>query len=140
MLSYFSSSQVSQTFFLILLNSDHIIIIILVARLLLKLGLGLLSAPAHGLFRNDSLSPIVTPEFLLLPAAIFALGILGRAMLSRYSGPISRSLTLLFLRGMGVTSGSGANLSTLSVPSAFFSPARMARSLSRAALRALRRK
>jgi len=60
-------------------------------------------------------------------------------MLSRYNGPISRSLTLLFLRGIEETCGSGANLSILSVPSAFFSPAKMARSLLSASLRARRR-
>lgn len=72
--------------------------------------------------------------------AILAFGMGGRAMLSRYNGPISRSLTLLFLLGSDVISGSGANLSTLSVPSGFFSPASMALSLFKAAMRALRRR
>lgn len=114
----------------------YIIIIILVALLLLKLGLGLFSPFAHGLFRKDSPSPTVTVDCLLpSPASLARFGIAGRSiMLPRYKGPISLSLTLLFLRGIAETCGSCVNLSGLSVPSAFFSPARTARSLSIAAL------
>lgn len=53
---------------------------------------------------------------------------------------MSLSLTLLFLRGMAEICGSGANLSTLSVPSAFFSPARIALSWLIASLCAARRR
>lgn len=99
---------------------SHIIIIILVALLLLKLGLGLFSPlAAHGLLKNESRSPV---------ADLAGLGICGNAILSLYNGPISLSFTLLFLRGMVEISGSAENLSCLTVPSGFFSPARMARS------------
>ena len=105
------------------------------ALLLLKLGLGLLVV--HGLFIQDPSSPtvIVDERLLFAPAVLTFGGIGGRSiMLPLYNGPINLSLTLLFLRGIADTCGSGAYLSTLSVPSAFFSPAKIALSLSISAL------
>ena len=123
----------------------YIIIIILVARLLLKLGLGepsLLPA-AQGLCKNDcrltfSHCPpwvdIVLSLFMFPPASLARLGIGSISIvLPRYSGPINRSLTDLLRRSVsGRVAGSGANLSGLSEPSLFFSPARIALSRFRA--------
>ena len=67
-------------------------------------------------------------------------------VLPRYKGPISRSLTDLFrfnATGGGwrlLLAGGGANLSGLSVPSACFSPAKIALSLLNASKRFDRRK
>jgi len=109
----------------------YIIIIIRVARLLLKLGRGELSA--QGLDRNGCVPSIL----LVVDIALFrfwlkcALGIgIKSIVLPRYRGPINLSLTDLLRRGIpGLSTGGGANLSGLSVPSSFFSPASMARSL-----------
>lgn len=124
-------------------DPPHIIIIIRVARLLLKLGLGLLSLPCvHGLVIHEArlFIDMVDARLLLSAPGILArCGIGGRSIiLPRYRGPIKRSLTLLFLLGIVETCGSGANLSTLFVPSGFFSPASIARSVFRASFRALR--
>lgn len=66
-------------------SSPYIIIIILVARLLLKLGRGLLSPPVHGLFRKVSSPLAVMVDCLLLfpPASLARLGNDGIYMLSR---------------------------------------------------------
>lgn len=121
----------------------YIIIIILVARLLLKLGRGLLLlSPAHGLFKNESSARVMVDCLLRPLAPILALGGTGGSsiMLPLYSGPMSLSLTLLFLFGPSGAIGCAENLSNLSDPSAFFSPARMARSLFIAALCVSRRR
>lgn len=85
---------------------------------------------------------MVMVDALLLPPPILALGGTGgiSIMLPLYRGPMSLSLTLLFRRGMAEICGSAANLSTLSDPSAFFSPARIARSWLMALLCAFRRR
>lgn len=88
--------------------------------------------PVHGLFKNDSSPPTVMVDCLLrpLPPILALCGIGGRSiMLPLYSGPMSLSLTLLFLFGIPESTGCAENLSYLLEPSAFFSPARMARSL-----------
>lgn len=134
--------MVDQVYWGICYKLSYIIIIILVARLLLKLGLGLFSIFVQGLFIHEARLPIVMVDarLLLFAPGIFArCGISGRSIiLPRYKGPINLSLTLLFLFGPIGLCGSGAYLSILSVPSGFFSPASIARSSFKAWLRALR--
>src|ERR1700761_998467 len=97
-------------------NCLYIIIIIRVARLLLKLGRGELSPPAQGLCRNgwpSTLSQVADWVVAVLERfglnLAFGMGIKSM-VLPRYRGPINRSLTDLLRRGMADVSGVGANL------------------------------